>query len=470
PNSKKFYDDLARYVKRRARGKDVTSKDIGKSVDDTLVKEALKLKPPPVDEDIETVPIDESRNSSVNGSRFSFKFRFLFFLTLIILSGIGFTFLSVFVLQQQANTRATATAAIIFNAQQTVFAQATNNAQETTIAQSIIDAQATIDTRQTADTQATINTILTLDAIATDNAQATATRNTQLTEIANFQATATVNAQSTVTANAQLTLESSPIIVFNPGDQVSMQDSFVNLQIQLMNTYNSEFIFGDFETLPNGLSIDSDTGLISGILDTALGSYEVSIVVRNHDSRIQEVINFTWNIIESLPELPVILNTDDYLYFNVDNSASQFFIGSNICSSNIQREVLYVHAQQITPENLIRNYRYVLRPNGQNAIELVYSDSDGNVGVIDSTTPFLYYDSTQFMLSPLHPEDLPRNHRFYVIRNQGIDGSNCLKLMRLNAQHQATGYWRLCIAFGAPPNLGQDNNEYQRCASTTSDL
>ena len=85
-------------------------------------------------------------------------------------------------------------------------------------------------------------------------------------------------------------------VVETPADQVSDEGSEVSLQIVASDPNEDELIYSA-SGLPTGLSIDENTGLISGYLDyDASGNYNVSIEVS--DGAVSTEVEFLWTVVD----------------------------------------------------------------------------------------------------------------------------------------------------------------------------
>ncbi len=86
-----------------------------------------------------------------------------------------------------------------------------------------------------------------------------------------------------------------PPVVTNPGDQTSQQTDSVNLQINATDA-DGDTLSYSASGLPADLSIDSVTGLISGTVTDATGTYPVSVTVTDGIDPV--VVNFNWTVNE----------------------------------------------------------------------------------------------------------------------------------------------------------------------------
>ena len=95
---------------------------------------------------------------------------------------------------------------------------------------------------------------------------------------------------------------SSPPEIINPGDQTSLINDVINLQIQASDS-NSASLLYSVANLPAGLSIDATTGLISGTLTTE-SNQSVTVTVDN--GGLTNSTSFNWKVTTSVvtPEDP----------------------------------------------------------------------------------------------------------------------------------------------------------------------
>ncbi|HML77906.1 putative Ig domain-containing protein, partial [Geobacter sulfurreducens] len=113
--------------------------------------------------------------------------------------------------------------------------------------------------------------------------------------------TATRSVSITVTMAPQ-----QPPAVIKPADQTSDKDVMVNLQIQAIDADGDALTYSA-SGLPTGLSINSATGLISGI-PTTVGTYTITVSVT--DGTATTRTTFTWMVIIP-PTAPVVTKPAD---------------------------------------------------------------------------------------------------------------------------------------------------------------
>jgi hypothetical protein len=87
---------------------------------------------------------------------------------------------------------------------------------------------------------------------------------------------------------------SSNVAVTNPGSQISTVGTAVSLQIQASDSASGQTLTYSATGLPTGLSIASDTGLISGTPTTA-GTYSTTVTVGDAAGASGST-SFTWTV------------------------------------------------------------------------------------------------------------------------------------------------------------------------------
>jgi len=93
--------------------------------------------------------------------------------------------------------------------------------------------------------------------------------------------------------------------ISNPGDQVNFSDDAVNLQIQATDPDAGDALSYSAINLPTGLSINSNTGLITGNTNTN-GTFNTIITVSD-DSNFTDSASFTWTV-SGINQAPVLTN------------------------------------------------------------------------------------------------------------------------------------------------------------------
>jgi hypothetical protein len=97
-----------------------------------------------------------------------------------------------------------------------------------------------------------------------------------------------------------ITNTNRPPVVDPPGNQSSAEGGAITpVQIDALDPDGNGLSFDDNGTLPDGLSIDASSGLISGVLDyDSAGFYPVVIVVTDDDpsNPLSDSVNFTWTV------------------------------------------------------------------------------------------------------------------------------------------------------------------------------
>ena len=92
--------------------------------------------------------------------------------------------------------------------------------------------------------------------------------------------------------------DTTPPNVVNPGDQLATEGDVINLPIQASLPDNSVLSYSA-AGLPPGLSINTDTGLISGTVQsifTQHGPYSVSVTVSDASHTNNTSVGFTWTV------------------------------------------------------------------------------------------------------------------------------------------------------------------------------
>ncbi|MGD8752162.1 MAG: Ig-like domain-containing protein [Anaerolineales bacterium] len=114
------------------------------------------------------------------------------------------------------------------------------------------------------------------------------------------------NDSATVTVTVT-PVEDQPNLI-NPGDQTSNVGDSVSLQIVANDPDNDHLTFGALG-LPPGLSIDPETGVISGGLsDDLVGHWRVQVSVSDGNHEESPSVNFNWNV-SCLIFLPMVHRT-----------------------------------------------------------------------------------------------------------------------------------------------------------------
>lgn len=99
----------------------------------------------------------------------------------------------------------------------------------------------------------------------------------------------------------------TPPTITNPGDQEHVINSVVSLTISASDEDGDPLTFSA-ENLPDGLSIDAESGLISGTV-TELGSYATKVIVTDGEDSADAV--FAWEIVEPPNNLPEVTDPGD---------------------------------------------------------------------------------------------------------------------------------------------------------------
>ena len=99
----------------------------------------------------------------------------------------------------------------------------------------------------------------------------------------------------------------SPVII-NPGNQQFQENEVVELQILASDPNSSDPLSYSVTGLPPSLSIDSQTGLISGTVTTSSGDYPVTVTVTDGTQSASETFLIRVGVVTSLPDDPTITN------------------------------------------------------------------------------------------------------------------------------------------------------------------
>ena len=135
-----------------------------------------------------------------------------------------------------------------------------------------------------------------------------------------------------------------PPTITNPGNQSDPESSSVSLQISANDPESASLTYSDpGNSLPNGLSINSSSGLISGTLNAAVGSYTVTIQVSDGTNQVSTTFDWTVTQTGGSAQLIYLSSTsggnvggvtfadEDILTFNtVTNSWQMYIDGSDV--------------------------------------------------------------------------------------------------------------------------------------------
>ena len=104
-------------------------------------------------------------------------------------------------------------------------------------------------------------------------------------------------------------------VVTNPGDQNGVEGNVVSLQIEATDGEDDSMTY-TASNLPDGLSIDMSTGLISGTITTGASAnspFAVDVIVTDDGSPTEaSTISFTWTVTDVVVNLaPVVTNPGD---------------------------------------------------------------------------------------------------------------------------------------------------------------
>jgi hypothetical protein len=112
-------------------------------------------------------------------------------------------------------------------------------------------------------------------------------------------------------ASQSFTWNVSTLSVTNPGTHNGAVGKSASLQIQASGLPSSDTWNYSAAGLPSGLSIDTRSGLISGEISAAPGSYAVSVTVGDGQGSIAKQ-NFTWNVGATISTMTSKTNPSKY--------------------------------------------------------------------------------------------------------------------------------------------------------------
>ena len=119
-------------------------------------------------------------------------------------------------------------------------------------------------------------------------------------------------------------LANQPPVVVNPGNQSSKKGDSVNLPVQASDPDNDPLVYSAI--LPAGLTINIDTGDISGTVTADPGAYASSVTVAD-DQGNDDTESFTWTITNEPPE---ITNPGNQNNLEGDNAISVFIVANDV--------------------------------------------------------------------------------------------------------------------------------------------
>jgi hypothetical protein len=114
----------------------------------------------------------------------------------------------------------------------------------------------------------------------------------------------------------------NPIVVItNPGTQPGVEGQPVSLPISATDGANNALTYSANNTLPAGLTIDQNTGKITGTFsagDAAHGPYTVTITATDNTANQKGTVTFTWNVTNAITITPIATQTN----FDGDSSTN----------------------------------------------------------------------------------------------------------------------------------------------------
>lgn len=115
-----------------------------------------------------------------------------------------------------------------------------------------------------------------------------------------------------------LTCNNPPVITSNPGDQNSAENDVISLDFEATEQDTEQTLSWSAESLPPGLTMDSQSGTISGTIDYSAaeggtsGAYSVSVKVTDNGLPLaSDTYSFTWTVTNT--NRPPNAGDDEYL-------------------------------------------------------------------------------------------------------------------------------------------------------------
>lgn len=99
--------------------------------------------------------------------------------------------------------------------------------------------------------------------------------------------------------------EGAPFEIINPGDQQNRVGDTVDLLVSVSTEGDTPLSYSA-EGLPSGLSIENNTGVITGLLSQT-GSFNCTVIVENSNSESTRA-SFTWTILPPINSQPIVTN------------------------------------------------------------------------------------------------------------------------------------------------------------------
>ncbi len=127
------------------------------------------------------------------------------------------------------------------------------------------------------------------------------------------------------------TVESAIVEVSSPGDQVNLGGDSVDIEIPVSFVSDHSVSFAA-SNLPTGLTIDANTGMISGTIDASaisVNPYSVTITATDTAAGVSDQVTFSWTVSELI--LSTIVDQDNL----IGDSVSLEIEASNASSSTL---------------------------------------------------------------------------------------------------------------------------------------
>ncbi len=168
------------------------------------------------------------------------------------------------------------------------------------------------------------------------------------------------------------------ITLTNPGNRNSTIGDQVSLTIQATSIYGQPLTFSA-QTLPPGLAINSQTGLISGTIPSgADAGSPYNVVVSATDGTHTGSVAFRWNVVPvDHSTLEAISWADPSLGSPLPNGASYLEAASSVVSANGRYVAFYSYADNLVPGDTNTNYDVFVRDRQTGTTTLVSGGVSG---------------------------------------------------------------------------------------------